>query len=382
MKRFAGQFGKLAFPMCALLILWSGTIVAQVIQLAEPPQLQEASRLSPPELDSLVAPLALYPDPLLSQVLVASTYPLEIVQAAQWLQQNPGLTGAALENAARQLDWDPSVQALIVFPDVMQLLSGNIQWATGLGNAFLVQQADVMDAVQRMRVQAQSTGILNSSSQMTVSTQPVTGSSPVVVIQPANPEVMYVPFYDPVVIWGRPLYPYPVLWYPPVFVGRRVLSFGPGVVIAASSGGWGGWGAWGWGPNWIGRTVIVNNNFFYRYGFRRPAVTIAGIAPGVWVHDPLHRWGVPYPYRQTAIQYGPTPRLAYGGPSMPLPNSRVPTAPGPPVARIAPGAIVRSVPQPMPAPSRVVTQRPAAGNSYASQPTYPNPIGKLRRPGP
>ena len=119
-----------------------------------------APLLSPDQLDNLVAPIALYPDPLLGQVLAASTYPLEIVEAQQWLQQNSNLQGAQLMDAAKQQNWDPSVQALVAFPDALSLLSNDIRWTTDLGNAFLAQQADVMSAVQRMRARAQANGKL------------------------------------------------------------------------------------------------------------------------------------------------------------------------------------------------------------------------------
>src|SRR5262249_16779554 len=146
---------------------------------------------------------------------------LEIVEAAQWLQQNANLTGAALQSAASQQNWDPSVQALVVFPDVLRRLSDNIRWTTDLGNSFVAQQAGVMDRVQPMRASAMAEGSLTSNAQAIVTAQPQ-GPTTIVEIQPANPEVIYVPVYDPVVIWGRPaFYPYPVVrysYYSPVVV--------------------------------------------------------------------------------------------------------------------------------------------------------------------
>src|SRR5271169_5256571 len=130
-----------------------------------------AQLLSPDQLNNLVAPIALYPDRLLSQVLVAATYPLEVVEAAQWLQQNRNLQGRQLVEAARQQNWDPSIQALVVFPDVLNRLNSDIRWTTDLGNAFLAQQADVMNVVQSMRSQARAAGQLNSNSEETVTTQ-------------------------------------------------------------------------------------------------------------------------------------------------------------------------------------------------------------------
>ena len=152
------------------------------------------------QLDNLVAPIALYPDPLLGQILVASTYPLEVVEANQWLQQNRNLRGQELIDAAKRQPWDPSVQALVAVPDALAKLNQDIRWTTDLGNAFLSQQADVMSAVQRMRARAQENGRLSSTPQQTVRTQEQ-GGQEVIVIQPANPQVIYVPTYEPFYIW-------------------------------------------------------------------------------------------------------------------------------------------------------------------------------------
>ena len=148
------------------------------------------------QLDSLVAPIALYPDPLLSQTLVASTYPLEIMQLQQWLARNPTLKDKALTDAALQQPWDASIQAMVVLPDVVKRLADDIQWTTDLGNAFLAQQSDVMDAVQRMRAKAQGTGALTSSEQQTVETKVVENKT-VIVVEPASPEIVYVPSVQP-----------------------------------------------------------------------------------------------------------------------------------------------------------------------------------------
>jgi hypothetical protein len=255
--------------------------------------------LAPNQLDDLVAPIALYPDPLISQILVACTYPLELVQASQWLRQNPGLTGAGLTQAAQQQSWDPSVQALVVFPDLVRRLNQDITWTTNLGNAFLNQQGDVMDAIQRMRSRAQQTGKLSSSGQQTVTTNNASGQS-VIEIQPANPQVIYLPSYDPAYIWGPPLYyPYASWFYPGSYFG-----FGPGISMGLYfGGGWGGWGGWGWHPGWGGRTIIVNNNFIHRYNFN------AGRGSGLngssaWSHDASHRQGVPYSNTALSNRYG------------------------------------------------------------------------------
>src|SRR5271166_3111575 len=153
------------FLFFALFVLGSGFLLGQDQPPALPPPNQA---LTPDQLDDLVAPIALYPDPLLSQIMVASTYPLEVVQAFQWQQRNPGLNGPALTQAAQQQNWDPSIQALVVFPDVMKRLNDDVTWTTNLGNAFLAQQNDVMDAVQRMRQKAQQAGKLASTPQLNV----------------------------------------------------------------------------------------------------------------------------------------------------------------------------------------------------------------------
>jgi len=216
------------------------------------------------QLDGLVAPIALYPDPLLSQILVAATYPLELVEANQWLQRNSGLNGQALTQAAQTQNWDPSVQAMVMFPELLKRLTEDVNWTTNLGNAFLSQQADVMSAIQRMRLSAQQDGKLNSTPQQQVVTT-TEGGQPQVVINPVNPEVIYVPDYDPYWVWGpSSYYPYPSWYYP----RRSGFYFGVGISIGGFlGGGWGGWGGWGWHPGWGGRSVIVNNTFIHRNNF-------------------------------------------------------------------------------------------------------------------
>src|ERR1700685_2185567 len=177
-------------------------------------QAQDAPRLAPQELGNLVAPIALYPDLLLSEVLAASTYPLELTQAQQWMQQNPGLRGAQLIDAAKQQNWDPSVQALVAFPDVMNMLTRDVQWTTDLGNAFLSDQAEVMDAIQRLRASARANGRLTNTPQQRVANEQENGQS-AIVIQPTDPQVVYTPVYNPEYVWGPPAYGvYPPLGYP------------------------------------------------------------------------------------------------------------------------------------------------------------------------
>jgi hypothetical protein len=293
-------FRKALSIVCVLLVLQFGTLLAAQELPPAPEQAgPPAQALSPERLANLVAPIALYPDALLSQVLVAATYPLEIVEAAQWLQQNRDLRGTQLVEAARQQNWDASVQALVVFPDVVGRLNSDIRWTTDLGNAFLAQQADVMNAVQSMRAQARAAGKLNSTPQETVTTQ-TQGGQTVIEIQPANPQVVYVPTYNPEYIWGPPLYGYyPGLYYPQIGFG---FGFGLGVFIGGFFGGL-GWGGWGWGPSWFGHSIYVNNSFFSHYGYGGYHGGGSYYGHSSWAHDPGHRSGVPYSNRAVASRY-------------------------------------------------------------------------------
>jgi Protein of unknown function (DUF3300) len=303
--RFGLTFRHVAAVLFTLLLAQASLLQAQQPPAPPPPGAdpgQQAPLLSPNQLQDLVAPIALYPDPILSQVLVASTYPLEVMEAYQWLQRNPGLTGAALTQAADQQNWDPSVQALVMFPDVMKQLSADVTWVTNLGNAFLQQQDDVMNAVQGMRLKAQQAGKLSSTPQQEVSTTSDSGQQEIV-INPVSPDVIYVPEYDPLWIWGPPVYyPYPRWFWPPRRGPGFIFFGGPIQVGLFFGGGWGGWGGWGWHPGWGSHTIIVNNVFIHRYGFNSNHVAnITGT--GVWSHDASHRLGVPYPNRALSNQY-------------------------------------------------------------------------------
>jgi hypothetical protein len=270
---------------------------------------QQAPKIPDDQLDSLVSPIALYPDPLLSQVLVASTYPLEIVQLQQWLEKNKNLKDKALTDAAGKEPWDPSIQAMAILPDVVKRLADDVQWTTDLGNAFLVQQADVMDAVQRMRQKAQNSGALKTTDQQKVETQTVENKQ-VIVVEPANPEVVYVPAYNPTVVYGAPIYPYPAIYYPPVTAGAVIaasaISFGVGLAVGAAWGGGWGWGC-GWGHNDI--NVNVNNNFVRNSSYSRNTNFNGNRTnSNTWQHDPAHRGGAPYADRATANKFGGTTR--------------------------------------------------------------------------
>ena len=279
---------------------------------------QEAANLPPDQIDSLVAPIALYPDPLLAQVLAASTYPLELVQLQQWLAKNKTLKDKALADAVQKQPWDPSVQAMAALPDVVKRLVDDIQWTDELGNAFLAQQNDVMESVQRMRAKAQEKGNLKSNEQMKVETK-VVESKQVIVVEQSNPQVVYVPSYDPVVVYGAPAYPYPPIYYPPpgYYAAGMAISFGVGLAMGAAwGGGWGyncGWG--GGGNNNI--NINTNNNFVNNSnrqnvgnGNRPSQQPNRGGGGNSWQHNPQHRGGAPYSNRDTANKYGGTSRGA------------------------------------------------------------------------
>ena len=224
--------------------------------------------LSPEQLDSLVAPIALYPDALVAQVLAAAANPDQVTYADDWLAQNRNLTGQALAQAVDQQSWDPSVKALTQFPSVLDNLAHNLSWTSSLGQAFANQQSDVMAAVQVMRTKAQAAGTLQSNSQITV-----TQSAPsTIVIQPVNPQVVYVPQYNPTVVYGAPIVvPYYVT--PPLPVASVGIYFGAPITIGAwfGGGGWGGGFGWGWhawGLHWGccgggGSTTIIYNHNTY-----------------------------------------------------------------------------------------------------------------------
>jgi len=249
------RFRSLLAILCSITLVPGDTLGYTPQQSSKPAQAPAASaaqtKIPPEQVDSLVAPIALYPDPLLAQIFAASTYPLEIILLQQWLDKNKNLKDKELADAVAKEPWDASVQALAPLPQVVKLLGDNIQWTTDLGNTFLAQQSDVMDAVQRMRKKAQDKGNLKSTEQQVVETRVIENKS-VIVVEPANPQVVYVPSYDPVVVYGAPYYPYPPLYYPPwgYYAAGMAISFGFGVMMGAFwSGGWGRAGYWGGNNN-------------------------------------------------------------------------------------------------------------------------------------
>ncbi|MDM0044360.1 DUF3300 domain-containing protein [Variovorax dokdonensis] len=218
---------------------------------------QDAPKLDNAQLDQLMAPVALYPDAVLSQLLMASTYPDDVKEAADWSKRNPSQSGDAAVKAVENEPWDPSVKSLLAFPSVMDMAGREPQWVVQMGNAFLDQPNDVMDSVQRLRSQAQAAGSLKSNEQQTVTVQSQ-GPQQIIQIEPANPQVVYVPQYNPTVVYGAWAYPaYPPYYYPPlpgsVFATSLVAGIGWGLGVAAVNSMWGGF-------NWGRGDVNINVN--------------------------------------------------------------------------------------------------------------------------
>lgn len=256
------------------------------------------SKLDHGQLDQLMAPIALYPDALLSQVLMAATYPEDVAAAAAWSKSNPSLSGDAATKAVAGEPWDPSVQSLAAFPSVLDLMGRQPQWVQSIGNAFLDQPNDVMDSVQRLRVQAQKAGSLKTTEQQKVVTQ-TTGGTTVVQIEPANPQVVYVPAYNPTVVYGAWPYPaYPPAYYPPppgsTFASAMVAGIGFGLGVAAVNSMWGGF-------NWNNHDVNINVNRYNNVNVNnRLNVNSANTN---WQHNPAHRGNVPYNNPNVSSRY-------------------------------------------------------------------------------
>ncbi len=265
-----------------------------------------APKLDPDRLDALVAPIALYPDELLAQTLVAATYPLELVQMQQWLAKNKDKKDKALADAVAKQPWDPAVKSMAATPEVVKRLTEDIQWTTELGDAFLAQQKDVMAAIQRMRKKAIDQGTLQSNEQQKVETKTVENKT-VIYVQPSSPEVVYVPAYDPYVAYGPAIYPYPHLYYPPYTVGAAAVSFGIGVTIGAAF-----WGGSCCGMGWGDNDVYINNSNNFIRSENRNVVNNRG-GRSSWQHNPRHRGNVPYSDRATADRFGGSLQGERGG---------------------------------------------------------------------
>jgi hypothetical protein len=259
-----------------------------------PAQEGAADAAFPPEtIEQLVAPIALYPDSLLAQVFMASTYPLEVVEAARWQKQHPDLKGDALEDALQQQAWDPSVKSLVAFPQVLEMMNDKLDWTQKLGDAFLAQQKDVMDAVQRLRARAKAEGNLETTKeQKVVVEQAPQTETTIIQIEPADPQVVYVPTYNPTVVYGAwpyPAYP-PYSYYPPGYVAGSMLWFGAGMAMGAAL-----WGDCDWGGGDVDIDVSRYNEFNR---------TNISDREGKWKHDGSHRKGVEYRDRASRERYG------------------------------------------------------------------------------
>ena len=286
----------LAWTMILLLALPPGLIAQQ--------KSEAAPALKQEELEQVLAPIALHPDPLVSQILMASTYPLEVVQAERWAKQNASLKGDALTKALESQNWDPSVKSLVNFPQVLTMMSEKLDWTTKLGDAFLADQKKVMDTIQSLRAKAQASGNLKTTKEQTVIVE-----EKIIKIEPASPQVVYVPTYNPTVVYGAwpyPAYP-PYYYYPPGYVATSMFAFGAGVAMGAA------WGyAWG-NCNWNGgdvdidvnRNTNINNNINRDQAKQklqeRGQVNQKG--QGKFQHDPEHRKGVSYRDQGTAQKF-------------------------------------------------------------------------------
>ena len=262
--------------------------VAPAVQPASPAA-PTAELLKPEQVEALVAPIALYPDDLLANVLAASTYPLEVVQADRWLKERKSLKGDALKSEVDKQSWDDSVKALASTADVLAMMSDKIEWTKNLGDAFLAQQPDVMDAIQRLRTKAYDNKKLVTTKQQKVSVQ-TQENKQVVVIQSADPEAIYVPYYDPATVYGSwPYAEYPPYYFGyPSYIGAGVIAAGLAFGTALAIGRWGNY--WGGGCNWGNRNVYVNH---------RNTNINAG-----WQQNPAHRQGVRYNNTNVQQRFG------------------------------------------------------------------------------
>jgi hypothetical protein len=286
------------------------------------------------QLDQMLAPIALYPDPLLAQLLMASTYPLEIVQADRWLRDpaNAAIHGDLLQGALAQTGWDPSVQSLVPFPQLLRMMSTNLTWTEQLGEAFLSQQAAVMDSVQRLRRRARVAGRLQSTPQ-----EIVTDQDGYITIVEANPEIVYVPVYDPNLIYGVwPYVGYPPYYFPGFFGDVVIGGFGFGWFGVGIVGPLWGWCGWDWGRHWIN----LDSGRYSRLNAGRPPFG----GGNVWRHDPSHRGGVPFVNPRIRGQTGgppPLPRDSRGFQGVP-PHVVTPPAPHPGPPPGPPSPVFRS----------------------------------------
>jgi hypothetical protein len=271
---------------------------------------QESPLFSQEELHQILAPIALYPDALLAQIMMASTYPLEIVQANQWLSANQSLSGDALDSALQEKGWDPSVKALTQFPSVLSMMGQDVEWTTKLGDAFLAQQKNVADTVQALRAKAHAEGNLESTTEQTIVVEKET-----IIIQSAQPEVIYVPYYNPMVVYGSWYYPA----YPPVVVGpppgTGIIAFSLGVAVGAALDDDWGWHHHHWDWHHGGIDIDIDRNVDIDIDIdhnrnresKRAREDVSGRKSGDktgWQHNPEHRQGVAYRDKGTSQRFG------------------------------------------------------------------------------
>jgi hypothetical protein len=290
---------SLSRALALLVALLSVTSVSAQGVYAQPSDTPKAT-FKPEELEQLVAPIALYPDSVLAQVLMASTYPLEIVEAARWSKEHKDVKADALTKEMEKQSWDLSVKTLTNFPDVLAMMNEKLDWTQKLGDAFLAQQKDVMDAVQRLRAKAKAEGNLKSTKEQTVKTEPApAGSSTTttIIIEPADPEVVYVPTYNPTVVYGAwpyPAYP-PYYYYPPGYAaGGIFFGFTVGVIVGGGGCCWGGYPNWGTGDI----DIDINNDI----NIDRDNINVGN--DGKWKHNSEHRKGVEYRDSASQQKYG------------------------------------------------------------------------------
>jgi hypothetical protein len=347
---------RAALGLIALMLLIPLEVGAETVPPPPPQMLLGGTQYTVERLDQMLALVALYPDPLLLQVLTAATYPLEIVKAERWLRQsgNAALRADSLAAALEQQPWDPSVKSLVPFPQVLRMMNDNLSWTEQIGDAFLANQSAVMDSVQRLRQAAMAAGRLQSTPQEIISYQ-----SAVITILPPNPEIIYVPVYDPSLVYG--VWPYP--GYPPYYFP----GFFDGFVMGGLGFGWFEFGInvplWGWGHwDWGRRRIDIDDRRYNQINAHHPPVT-----SGSWQHDPAHRGGVPYRDTSTRTQFqsaSPTQdarRSNRGFPAAPTPVVR---APSQPVRIPAPPPTFESF-------GRGVDVRPQAERGHASRQSSP-----------
>jgi hypothetical protein len=255
---------------------------------------QAQTTFSQQDLDQMLAPIALYPDSLLSQILMAATYPLEVVQAARWSRANPGLHGDRAVRAVAERDWDPSVKSLVAFPQILAMMDAKLEWTERLGEAFLAQEPQVMDTVQNLRQRAYAAGNLRSDDQIRVVPQGAAIS-----VEPSNPEIVHVPYYDPTIIYGAWWWPSPPVYWSPWYgyrAPRPGFYFSWGSAIPVASGFF--FGRFEWSHRHT-RVVHVNNYYYNRTVIVNRQARDSSVArsayvapgPGIWQHDPAHRRG-------------------------------------------------------------------------------------------